>query len=82
MFRRGEWPSTSHLQDAAGLFERQRTDRRAADEEFSDHQRSGDGCFVELQSQQEDSAFHTARECHLEDGPARRRSRAGVSQVY
>ncbi len=49
---------------------------------FPAHQRSGDGRFLELQGNKKIPPFTPRRERRMEDGPARRRSRAGVSQVY
>ena len=50
--------------------------------DLSGDQGSGDGCLLEFHGQQKDPAFQSAARRGVEDGPARRRSRPGISQMH
>src|SRR5438270_1171878 len=79
---RSERPATIDLQDASRFLAARSTDYSFPAESVSVDQGSGYGRLLELQSQQKDSRVSATRWCEVENGPTRRGSRAGISQMH
>src|SRR5947208_15488894 len=75
-------PAASDLQDSPRRLAARSTDHGSANEELSGAQGSGHRRFLELSRQQEDSPVHAEAERRMENGSARSRSGAGISQVH